>query len=134
MTTTMTMTMKTTTTRADDAVDSRRGTIGHVESVLKARYDELCDCESLRDENAVVSHLLVDDLGLRTSVCLPFLERWLLFPRDRAKKLLELMATALEHGVDLRDGYAFMEREVEGDIDSDLVLLRNGGWNKLPEW
>jgi hypothetical protein len=52
----------------------------NLESVLKTRYDELCDCESLRDENAVVSRLLVDDLGQRTSVCLPFLESWLLFP------------------------------------------------------
>jgi hypothetical protein len=102
-------------------------------AVLTARFEELCNCESIKDENVVVSRLLVDDLGQRTGVCLPFLDRWLLFPSDRARKLLDLMATALEHGADLRDGYVFMEPEVDGDIDSELVVLRQGSWNKLPE-
>jgi hypothetical protein len=104
-----------------------------LESVLKARFAELCDCESLKDENVVVSRLLYDNFGQRTIVCLPFLESWLLLPRHHAEKLLELMATALEYGLDLRDGYAFVQREVEGDTDSDLVLVRRGGSNKIPE-
>jgi hypothetical protein len=98
-------------------------------AILEARYREMCACTSRKDENVLVTRILVDELGRRSGVCLGFLEKWLGYPRRRALALLVLIDDALEHGVDLKDGYVFLEKTEDGGFD----IVRDGaGRGKIP--
>jgi hypothetical protein len=104
-------------------------------SVLEARYKAICAAGSLRDEAAVIAGVLYDGLGGRSRLCLPFAERWLGVSKYRLEWIIHVVEKALEAGVDVRSGVAFVEKADDGTT----WLLggpqgdRRGGVNRTPD-
>ena len=83
-------------------------------AILQARYSEICACRSQRDENIVLARLMWDDVGRRTGLCDGFFSRWLGLSTYRLSVLKITVESALESGIDLRCGVAFLEKDTGG--------------------
>ena len=82
--------------------------------VLSARYSEIGACRSHRDENVVVVRLMWGDVGRETSLCRDFISSWLGISAYRLSALKITVESALESGIDLRCGIAFLEKGTDG--------------------